>query len=77
MASTDSKDDNTLDDLVGRDYAAGVVTDIEADTLPPGLDEDVIRFISARKSEPEWLTQWRLDAYHGWLEMVGNSVRYF
>ena len=70
MASTDSKDDNTLDDLVGRDYAAGFVTDIEADTLPPGLDEDVIRFISARKSEPEWLNQWRLDAYHGWLEMV-------
>ncbi|HBP13876.1 MAG: Fe-S cluster assembly protein SufB [Pseudomonadota bacterium] len=63
-------DNNPLDGLVGREYAAGFVTDIETDTLPPGLDEDVIRFISARKSEPEWLTQWRLDAYHGWLEMV-------
>ena len=50
-------DNNPLDGLVGREYAAGFVTDIEADTLPPGLDEDVIRFISARKSEPEWLTQ--------------------
>ena len=67
MAGTDN---NSLDELVGRDYAAGFVTDIEADTLPPGLDEDVVRFISARKDEPEWLTQWRLDAYHGWLEMV-------
>jgi len=67
MAGTDN---NSLDGLVGRDYAAGFVTDIEADTLPPGLDEDVVRFISARKDEPEWLTQWRLDAYHGWLEMV-------
>ena len=70
MASTD---DNSLDGLVDREYAAGFVTDIEADTLPPGLDEDVIRFISARKNEPEWLTQWRLDAYHGWLEMVEPS----
>ena len=67
MAGTDN---NSLDGLVGRDYAAGFVTDIEADTLPPGLDEDVVRFISARKDEPEWLTQWRLDAYHGWLDMV-------
>ena len=67
MAGTDN---NSLDGLVGRDYAAGFVTDIEADPLPPGLDEAVVRFISARKDEPEWLTQWRLDAYHGWLEMV-------
>ena len=67
MAGTDN---NSLDGFVGRDYAAGFVTNIEADTLPPGLDEDVVRFISARKDEPEWLTQWRLDAYHGWLETV-------
>ena len=63
-------DNNPLDGVAGRDYTAGFVTDIKADTLPPGLDEGVIRFISARKNEPEWLTQWRLDAYHGWLEMV-------
>ncbi|MEE3279697.1 MAG: Fe-S cluster assembly protein SufB [Pseudomonadota bacterium] len=63
-------DNNPLDGVADRDYAAGFVTDIKADTLPPGLDEGVIRFISARKNEPEWLTQWRLDAYHGWLEMV-------
>ena len=64
MAGTDN---NSLDGFVGRDYTAGFVTNIEADTLPPGLDEDVVRFISARKDEPEWLTQWRLDAYtDGW-----------
>jgi Fe-S cluster assembly protein SufB len=43
------------------------VTDIESDTLPPGLDEDVIRFISAKKNEPEWLLEWRLEAYRDWL----------
>ena len=52
-----------------NDYAAGFVTDVEADTLPPGLNEDVIRFISAKKNEPEWLLEWRLQAYHHWCEM--------
>ncbi len=60
---------DTVETLVNRDYQAGFVTDVESDTLPPGLDESVIRFISARKQEPEWLTEWRLKAYRGWLEM--------
>jgi Fe-S cluster assembly protein SufB len=52
------------------DYKWGFVTDIESDTLPPGLDEDVIRIISARKEEPEWMLQWRLDAFAKWKEMT-------
>ena len=61
---------NPVDDLVNAEYSAGFVTDIDADTLPPGLDEDVVRFISAKKQEPEWLTQWRLEAFRGWREMA-------
>ncbi len=53
-----------------RRYEAGFVTDIESDTLPPGLDENVVRFISAKKEEPEWLTEWRLKAYRHWLTMT-------
>ena len=52
-----------------NDYAAGFITDVEADTLPPGLNEDVVRFISAKKGEPEWLLEWRLQAYRDWLKM--------
>jgi len=52
-----------------REYAAGFVTDIESETLPPGLNEDVIRHISAIKQEPEWMLNWRLEAYRHWLTM--------
>jgi Fe-S cluster assembly protein SufB len=55
--------------LTQADYKAGFVTDIEQETLPPGLSEDVVRFISAKKGEPEWLTEWRLKAYRHWLTM--------
>jgi len=55
---------------VRSEYSAGFVTDIEADTLPPGLDEAVVRFISAKKGEPQWLTEWRLKAYAGWRAMT-------
>jgi Fe-S cluster assembly protein SufB len=58
-----------IDSLIGREYAAGFVTDIEQDTLPPGLDEDVIREISRRKSEPPFMLEWRLKAYRRWLTM--------
>ncbi len=60
---------STIDKLVAQKYQHGFVTDIESDTLPPGLSEDVIRSISARKNEPEWLLDWRLEAYGHWLEM--------
>jgi Fe-S cluster assembly protein SufB len=58
-----------IDSLITRDYAAGFVTDIEQDTLPPGLDEDVIREISRRKNEPPFMLEWRLKAYRRWLTM--------
>jgi Fe-S cluster assembly protein SufB len=58
-----------IDQAISREYAAGFISDIESDTIPPGLDEGVIRFISAKKGEPEWLLEWRLEAYRGWLQM--------
>ncbi|HEY8521670.1 MAG TPA: Fe-S cluster assembly protein SufB [Gammaproteobacteria bacterium] len=58
-----------LGNLVRRKYRHGFVTDIEQETVPPGLDEDVIRLISAKKGEPEFLTEWRLKAYRHWLTM--------
>jgi Fe-S cluster assembly protein SufB len=60
---------DNVEDLVKREYKHGFVTDIEVDTVPPGLSEDVIRLISAKKKEPEWLLEWRLKAYRHWLEM--------
>ena len=58
-----------IDKKISEDYQYGFVTDIESETLPPGLDEDVIRFISNKKEEPRWLLDWRLKAYHHWLKM--------
>jgi len=58
-----------IESLVRREYKEGFVTDIDADTLPPGLGEDVIRAISARKEEPEFMLEWRLAAYRNWLTM--------
>ena len=52
-----------------KSYRHGFVTDIDSDTLPPGLDEDVVRFISRKKKEPEFLTDWRLKAFRHWLTM--------
>ena len=53
-----------------REYTQGFVTDIESDTLPPGLDESVIEFISKKKGEPTWMLEWRLEAYRQWLTMT-------
>src|SRR6187431_2787495 len=55
--------------LVNKDYQYGFATDIEADALPPGLNEDVVRAISARKNEPDWMVEWRLKAFRRWLQM--------
>jgi Fe-S cluster assembly protein SufB len=59
----------TLDDFTRSEYKAGFVTDIEQETIPPGLSEDVVRLISAKKREPGWMTEWRLKAYRHWLTM--------
>jgi Fe-S cluster assembly protein SufB len=58
-----------IDHLIEKEYAAGFVSDIESDTIAPGLDEEVIRFISAKKGEPEWLLEWRLRAFSIWSRM--------
>ena len=58
-----------VDALVRREYQHGFVTDLESDTVPPGLDEDVVRLISRKKQEPAFLTEWRLRAYRHWLTM--------
>ena len=58
-----------LESLMGRGYQHGFVTDIESDTVPPGLDEDVVRMISRKKNEPAFLTEWRLKALRHWLTL--------
>ncbi len=58
---------------VMADYKYGFVTEIEADAAPKGLNEDIIRFISAKKNEPEWMLEWRLKAYRHWLNMEEPS----
>ncbi|MCH7870611.1 MAG: Fe-S cluster assembly protein SufB [Planctomycetes bacterium] len=62
--------DNTLDQWASSEYKYGFVTDIESDSFAPGLDEDVVRRISAKKKEPEWLTEWRLKAFRHWQTMT-------
>ncbi len=59
-----------VETLVNQEYKYGFVTDIEADVAPRGLSEDTVRFISARKQEPEWLLEWRLKAFRGWQKMA-------
>ncbi len=58
-----------IEKLIGQGYKQGFVTDLEADTFPPGLNEDVIRALSAKKNEPGFLLEWRLKAYRHWLSM--------
>ena len=64
-----SKNQQIIDSAIEKEYEYGFVTDIDQDTLPPGINEDVIRFISAKKDEPTWLLEWRLEAYKKWLKM--------
>ena len=61
---------NQLDELISKSYEHGFITDVEEDRVPPGLSEDIIRIISARKNEPEFLLEWRLKAYRHWLTMT-------
>ena len=59
-----------LEDLANKEYRYGFTSDFEEDRVPPGLTEDIIRFISAKKNEPEWLTEWRLKAFEHWQKMA-------
>jgi len=60
----------TIEELTRKGYEYGFVTDIEQESLPPGLNEDTVRFISAKKGEPQWLLDWRLEAFRDWLMMT-------
>ena len=68
MASAPNTVD-TVRSVAGDKYKYGFVTDIETETAPKGLSEDTIRFISAKKSEPQWLLDWRLRAFRSWTQM--------
>ena len=63
----------TVEQLANREYKYGFVTDVEEDQIPRGLNEDIIRLISAKKNEPEWLLEWRLQAYRFWQTMTEPS----
>jgi len=65
--ATERKD---IEEALARQYSAGFITDIDTEIAPKGLSEDVVRMISAKKDEPEWLTEWRLAAYRHWLTMT-------
>ena len=62
--------------LAEREYEAGFVTDVESETVAPGLDPEVIRRISEKKGEPGWLLDWRLRAFARWLEMREEDARW-
>ena len=61
-----NNENEVIDQFVGQEYKWGFYTDLETDTLPPGLDEEVVRHISAKKEEPKWLLEWRLKAFRHW-----------
>ena len=61
-----SNEQQIIDSNLNKDYEYGFVSDIESDTIPPGLNEEVIRTISKKKEEPQWLLDWRLKAFSLW-----------
>src|SRR4029078_13694843 len=67
------KQDVPTSEIIDRDYRPGFVTDIESENIPAGLSEDVVRLISTKKKEPQWLLDWRLKAYRHWLPMTEPS----
>ena len=60
---------DTIHKRLDKKYEFGFTTDVEQETLPPGLNEDVIKIISSKKNEPKWLLKWRLNAYQKWKKM--------
>ena len=62
--------DEILDEVTASEYKYGFTTEIESETMPPGLNEDVIRLISSKKNEPKWMLEWRLDAFQTWSKMI-------
>ena len=66
---SESNDEKILAEVTGSEYKYGFTTDIESENAPKGLNEDIIRFISSKKEEPDWLLEWRLDAFKKWQQM--------
>src|SRR5579872_4995801 len=64
-----AENDKIIEEVTSSDYKYGFTTDIEQEFALKGLTEDTVRFISAKKGEPEWLLEWRLKAYRAWLKM--------
>jgi Fe-S cluster assembly protein SufB len=67
---------NTIERTVSNEYKYGFVSDFETDSAPKGLNEDTVRFISAKKNEPEWMLEWRLKAFRYWLKLAPEEPRW-
>ncbi|WOC51967.1 iron-sulfur cluster assembly protein SufB [Bergeyella porcorum] len=70
-------EDDLREDLKNKEYEAGFYTDIEYEDFPAGLNEDIIRAISAKKEEPEWMTEWRLESFRiwqKWKNLIGRTL---
>ena len=67
---------STIERTVLNDYKYGFVTEIETDSAPKGLNEDTVRFISAKKNEPAWMLEWRLKAFRHWLKLAPEEPRW-
>ena len=65
---------NTVEELANREYKYGFVTEIEADTVPRGLNEETVRLISAKKNEPAFMLEWRLKSYRHWLKLEKSEA---
>ena len=72
----ETSETDAIAELANRKYKDGWVTDIEAEQAPPGLSEDIVRFISAKKEEPQWMLDWRLKAYKHWQTMTEPSWQF-
>ena len=68
-AKKKNSEDELLEQVTSSEYKYGFTTDIESDTIPKGLSEEVVRIISAKKNEPKWMLEYRLNAYKAWIEM--------
>ena len=67
-------EDKILEEVTGKAYEFGFTTDIDSDKAPAGLNEDIIRLISAKKNEPDWLLDWRLNAFKVWTRYGGAGM---
>ena len=63
------KDRKKIEDTLSKEYSAGFVTNVESETFPPGINEEIVTRLSIVKNEPEWLLDYRLKSYRRWLEM--------